>query len=656
MVGSTAVGTPRGSVATTGVSTAAAGAAGCSPGAALNNSSNGYSNSSCCNGVSAFKSVLPLEASISDIVHRIAQEVLQPILVPSQQPSPPSPFTFTHLDQLQQMLQQRCPSSSGSNTGTPSRRAAGGVAAATAACRGSNSAAAAAVAAGTAAAAGGSRSEEALGGLAMAVAAALNTVQLLTPEERIKCRMLPPDRSYETNYREWRDFLLRKQPTGASLSCVFGRGMLRSVLLCCCSSLLRDIMGGPLGFCCAAVFHRLCDEASLSIPARQAALQSLTTQDPTLESMLVSESGLGFLSRDFGSAREEESGLISFACLTNDRQPLHSMALVAAKNIFSRQLPKMPREYIVRLVFDRNHYTFCLIKQQQIIGGCCFRPYFKQKFAEVAFLAVTSSEQVKGYGTRLMNHLKEHVKKSGIEYFLTYADNFAVGYFRKQGFTQKISMPKERWFGFIKDYEGGTLMECRISPKVDYLRLFSILNDQQEAVQRAILRLKPPRVFPGLTCWQEDPTRVLHPSEVPGVVEFGWTPQAAADAAGEAAAAAAKPLHEQIVQVLDVLARHHSAWPFHKPVAKDEAPDYYEIIQQPTDIATMKKKAKKKQFPNKAAFLSELSRMFANCRRYNGPSTIYYKYANELEKFIWPKALQIQDTQETAPAQDNLRQ
>lgn len=39
----------------------------------------------------------------------------------------------------------------------------------------------------------------------------------------------------------------------------------------------------------------------------------------------------------------------------------------------------------------------------------------------MAFLAVTSSEQVKGYGTRLMNHLKEHVKKSGIEYFLTYA-------------------------------------------------------------------------------------------------------------------------------------------------------------------------------------------------------------------------------------------
>ncbi|KAL8437837.1 hypothetical protein ACSSS7_000718 [Eimeria intestinalis] len=218
--------------------------------------------------------------------------------------------------------------------------------------------------------------------------------------------------------------------------------------------------------------------------------------------------------------------------------------------------------------------------------------FHSTKFAEVAFLAVTSSEQVKGYGTRLMNHLKEHVKKSGIEYFLTYADNFAVGYFKKQGFTQKISMPKEKWFGYIKDYEGGTLMECRISAKIDYLRLYEVLNEQQKAVQKAIIRLKPPRIFPGLNCWEKEPGLVLHPSQVPGLVEYGWTPDVAKKAANENSAAA-RPLSEQILEVLDVLARHHSAWPFHKPVAKDEAPDYYEVISQPTDISTMRKKAKK---------------------------------------------------------------
>jgi len=37
-----------------------------------------------------------------------------------------------------------------------------------------------------------------------------------------------------------------------------------------------------------------------------------------------------------------------------------------------------------------------------------FRPFYTQKFAEIVFLAITTSEQVKGYGTRLMNRLKDH--------------------------------------------------------------------------------------------------------------------------------------------------------------------------------------------------------------------------------------------------------
>ncbi len=37
-----------------------------------------------------------------------------------------------------------------------------------------------------------------------------------------------------------------------------------------------------------------------------------------------------------------------------------------------------------------------------------------------------------GFGTRLMNHVKEAVKKDNISHFVTYADNYAVGYFQKQ--------------------------------------------------------------------------------------------------------------------------------------------------------------------------------------------------------------------------------
>lgn len=58
---------------------------------------------------------------------------------------------------------------------------------------------------------------------------------------------------------------------------------------------------------------------------------------------------------------------------------------------------------------------------------------YSQRFGEIAFCAITADEQVKGYGTRLMNHLKQHARDvDGLTHFLTYADNNAVGYFIKQ--------------------------------------------------------------------------------------------------------------------------------------------------------------------------------------------------------------------------------
>jgi histone acetyltransferase len=38
--------------------------------------------------------------------------------------------------------------------------------------------------------------------------------------------------------------------------------------------------------------------------------------------------------------------------------------LIYLKNIFARQLPKMPKEYIVKLVFDRNHESLVILKNK----------------------------------------------------------------------------------------------------------------------------------------------------------------------------------------------------------------------------------------------------------------------------------------------------
>ena len=44
-------------------------------------------------------------------------------------------------------------------------------------------------------------------------------------------------------------------------------------------------------------------------------------------------------------------------------------------------------------------------------AGVCYRPYAAQRFGEIAFCAISGAEQVKGYGTLLLNHLKTHVQK-----------------------------------------------------------------------------------------------------------------------------------------------------------------------------------------------------------------------------------------------------
>ena len=87
-------------------------------------------------------------------------------------------------------------------------------------------------------------------------------------------------------------------------------------------------------------------------------------------------------------------------------------------------------------------------------------------------------------------------------HFLTYADNYAIGYFKKQGFTKEITLDKHKWMGYIKDYEGGTIMQCSMIPRIRYLEVGRMLAKQKEAVHvktRAISKShiihSPPREF-----------------------------------------------------------------------------------------------------------------------------------------------------------------
>lgn len=49
-----------------------------------------------------------------------------------------------------------------------------------------------------------------------------------------------------------------------------------------------------------------------------------------------------------------------------------------------------------------------------------------------------------------------------------------------QGFSKDIKVPKSRYLGYIKDYEGATLMECELNPRIPYTELSHIIKRQKE--------------------------------------------------------------------------------------------------------------------------------------------------------------------------------
>jgi len=302
----------------------------------------------------------------------------------------------------------------------------------------------------------------------------------------------------------------------------------------------------------------------------------------------------------------------------------------------------MPRDYIARLVFDPKHNDMVLVKAGQVIGGVCFRifsPPGRQSFTEIVFCAVTANEQVKGYGTHLMNHLKDYHIQRGVYHFLTYADEFAIGYFRKQGFSMDISLPSNVYHGYIKEYEGATLMGCELHPRVVYTQLSSMIRRQRAVVHKmadlAVVdaeerQYKPYKLDERLFSGNSGP---IDPSDIPGVPETGFNGNRTRQNYDIA------QLHNTLKTIWNRLKAHQSSWPFRKPVDPDEVPEYYGYIPYPIDLKTIGDRLKKgNYYCHPKLFKADIARLFYNCRRFNDETTEYYKTAVELETFfkqIW---------------------
>lgn len=354
--------------------------------------------------------------------------------------------------------------------------------------------------------------------------------------------------------------------------------------------------------------------------------------------------GVEYSFKERPSVLEERDGKIEFRVVNNDNTRENLIVLTGLKNIFQKQLPKMPREYILRLVYDRSHLSMAVVRKPlTVVGGITYRPFNNRGFAEIVFCAISSTEQVRGYGAHLMNHLKDYVRgTSPIMYFLTYADNYAIGYFKKQGFTKEITLAKHVWMGYIKDYEGGTLMQCSMLPsRMRYLDSGKILLLQKAAIEKKVkMRSKSHVVRPGLQVFKNaSPDFKLLSKEIPGLVESGWLEEM------DKLAQKPKrgPHYNFMVTLLSEITNHPLAWPFAVPVNKDEVGDYYDVIKEPMDLSTMEQKLENDKYETFDQFLYDCRLIFNNCRSYNAETTTYYKNATKLAKFLNKKIKESAD-------------
>lgn len=396
--------------------------------------------------------------------------------------------------------------------------------------------------------------------------------------------------------------------------------------------------------------------------------------------------------------------------IQNDGKPESMIRLIGLKNLFSKGLPKMPRDYIVRLVFDRRHKSLAILSSQadleqnpaiegtddEIVGAICYRAYHEMKFAEIAFCAVAQSQQVKGYGTKLMNLLKMHAVTEGVEYFITYADNYATGYFKKQGFTRTITMPKSRFHGLIKDYDGGTLMECYVHPSIDYTRIPEMIKAQKEYILDRVRDVSKSDkvVYPPLPRgWTPDgqarananalahananaigdgsglgssahsgnsirkntrggktktgmiiPTlssrgneAALRAMAIPGMAEAGWTMTdlLASTAAAKDNDRQRNHLKSELLTIIRKVEDQQFAWPFREPVDTTEVTDYLSVVKEPIDLSTMDKRIRKGDwYKSKQHLQMDMMTMVNNCKAYNDAASQYFECASNLEKFL----------------------
>jgi histone acetyltransferase len=219
-------------------------------------------------------------------------------------------------------------------------------------------------------------------------------------------------------------------------------------------------------------------------------------------------------------------------------------------------------------------------------------------------------------------------------------------------------MPKGRYQGLIKDYDGGTIMECYVHPSIDFTRIAETVTAQKKFVEdriRATTSRSDKVTYPALppdfgsnleaTLQRggEAHRGARRALSIPGVIEAGWTMADLVSVSRGIKDSNQKRhvLKSELMALVNKVSDQQFAWCFRDPVNIEEVKDYLDVVTDPIDLRTMEKRIRKGDwYKNKHMLYSDMMKMANNCKLYNGEGSAYYEYAVSLEKYlgtIFPK-------------------
>ncbi|PUZ72183.1 hypothetical protein GQ55_2G373100 [Panicum hallii var. hallii] len=89
-------------------------------------------------------------------------------------------------------------------------------------------------------------------------------------------------------------------------------------------------------------------------------------------------------------------------------------------------------------------------------------------------------------------------------------------------------------------------------------------------------------------------------------------------------------------KILKKLMDHKGGWLFHKPVdpVLYGIPDYFDVIRNPMDLGTVKKKLSDKKYVMASEFAADMRLTFANAMKYNPPGNHVHAVAEQLNRIF----------------------